>query len=193
LRESRARSPTESNPSKYQLVTPLFKTSKDTRSHKAKGRTVSRVDVVDVGVSERPPGDGVPADPDGSHGSDHVEDLEEHRLGNGRVELADVERRRGRGGRGSSLGGGDDSGLSVGRARGGEGSGSRSRGRGLGSALGSGSCMGEREQRVQRDGKEQKEGRTTDPGQLALLLPFVRMARQRGLTSSGRSVGGHRY
>ena len=85
---------------------------------------VVRVEVVDVGVAERAARDGVAADPDRRDGADHREDCEqeeeeeerqhdelvgrrcrrgragrtlvEHGLGDGRLELADVERRRGR-------------------------------------------------------------------------------------------------
>ena len=80
---------------------------------------VVRVEVVDVGVAERATGDGVAADTDRRDGANHREDCEarelvsttrrergegeaggrtlvEHGLGDGRLELADVERRRGR-------------------------------------------------------------------------------------------------
>lgn len=52
--------------------------------------------VVDIGVSERATGDGITADADGGDGADLGEELEEHGLGDGGVELTDVER----GGRG---------------------------------------------------------------------------------------------
>jgi hypothetical protein len=73
--------------------------------------TVSSVEVVDVGVTERSTSDGITTDSDGSDGTDHVEDLEKHGLGDARVELANVEgsgsgSRVGSSGRGLSRGGG---------------------------------------------------------------------------------------
>jgi hypothetical protein len=71
--------------------------------------TVSRVEVVDVSVAERAAGNSVAADTDRSHRANEVEDLEEHGLSDGSVELADVERSRvarllgTRGGSGSGL------------------------------------------------------------------------------------------
>lgn len=98
--------------------------------------SVSSIEVVDVGVSQGSSGDGVPADSDGSHGPDHVEDLEEHGLGDGGVELSDVKRGR-RGGVGGGVGSSDHSGLGVSRSGGGKRNGGGS-GRGGGRSLGGG-------------------------------------------------------
>lgn len=98
--------------------------------------TVSGVEVVDVGVSERAAGDGVAADTDRGNGADHVEDLKELSLRDGDVELSDVERSRGRrvGGR---LGGSDRRRLGRSSGREGDrGGGLLGRGLGLGLLLG---------------------------------------------------------
>jgi hypothetical protein len=89
---------------------------------------VSRVEVVDVGVSKGSSGDGVSADSDArvkvskalvdsprhspGDGTNHVEDLEEHGLGDGVVELTNVET----GARASLVGGWGSGGSSSGSA-----------------------------------------------------------------------------
>ncbi len=60
-------------------------------SNKNKVITIGRLLKVDVGVTQRPPGDHVPADPDGQDGSGCRKLLEEHRLGHIRSKVADVE------------------------------------------------------------------------------------------------------
>jgi hypothetical protein len=81
---------------------------------------VVRAVVVNIGVAERATGDGVATDTDGSDLADGREQLEEHGLGDGGVELADVERRRvlvrGGGGGGSggiTAGGGSNVGVDL--------------------------------------------------------------------------------
>lgn len=59
-------------------------------------------DEVDVSVTERPAGGGVPADADGGEALELGEGLEKEAVGDVRVEVPDVERRRRGGG-----GGGD--------------------------------------------------------------------------------------
>jgi hypothetical protein len=53
--------------------------------------TIGRLLKVDVGVTQRPSGDHVPADPDGEDGSGRRKLLEEHRLGHIRSKVANVE------------------------------------------------------------------------------------------------------
>jgi hypothetical protein len=87
---------------------------------------VLRAVVVNIGVAERATGDGVATDTDRSDLADGREQLEEHGLGDGGVELADVERRRvlvrggGGGGSGSiAAGGGSNAGVDLGSTGGG--------------------------------------------------------------------------
>lgn len=56
--------------------------------------TISGVVVVDIGVTERATGDGITADTDGSDLADGGEELVEHGLGDGGVELTNIERSR---------------------------------------------------------------------------------------------------
>jgi hypothetical protein len=69
---------------------------------------VLRAVVVNIGVAERATGDGVAADTDGRDLANGGEQLEEHGLGDGGVELADIERGRVLVVRGGSGGGGGD-------------------------------------------------------------------------------------
>lgn len=61
--------------------------------------------VVDVGIAERATGDGITADTDGSDSADLGEEFEEHGLGDGGVELSNVERSGVLGVRSSRVGG----------------------------------------------------------------------------------------
>lgn len=85
--------------------------------------TIVRVEEVDVGVLERSPGDGVTANTDGRNRANHREDLVEHGLSDGGVELSNVEGSRGREtgsvGRSGLGGGSGGSGAFGGRGRGG--------------------------------------------------------------------------
>ena len=57
--------------------------------------TISKLLEVDVGVAKRPPGDHVPAHPDGEDGADDGELLEEHRLCDLGAQVAHIETRHG--------------------------------------------------------------------------------------------------
>ena len=59
--------------------------------NKNKVITIGRLLKVDVGVTQRPPGDHVPADPDGQDGSGRRKLFEEHCLGHIRSKVANVE------------------------------------------------------------------------------------------------------
>lgn len=54
--------------------------------------TISRLWEVDISVSQGPPGDHVPADPNGEHRSGGAEFLVQHRLRDVGVQVANVER-----------------------------------------------------------------------------------------------------
>lgn len=54
--------------------------------------TVRHVLKVDIGVAERPSGDHVAAHPDGQHCADRAEFLEQHCLGNVRMQVSNVQR-----------------------------------------------------------------------------------------------------
>ena len=57
--------------------------------------TIGRLLEVDVGVAQRPPGDHVPAHPDGEHGASGGELLEQHGLGHLGCQVSHVETRHG--------------------------------------------------------------------------------------------------
>ena len=57
--------------------------------------TISWLLEVDVGVAQRPPGDHVPAHPDGEDGAGRGELLEEHGLGDLGGQVSNVETRHG--------------------------------------------------------------------------------------------------
>lgn len=95
--------------------------------------TIVGVEVVDIGVTERSSRDGVSTNSNARDGTDHAEDLVEHRFCDGRVEFSNVEGSRGRG---TSVGGGglDSRGGSVSSGGGGS---------GFGGSFGNGSGSGD--------------------------------------------------